>query len=166
MQETWVWSLGWDNPLEKGMVICSGIFAWRIPLEREVWWATVHGVSNSRTRLSDYTLFSVIYNVGLISGVQKRYSVIFSFSYSFQLWLQEVNMFSALCSKILFIHAIYNGLHPLVSDSESLPGAIILYYCEFLNCRRMVQGHHEESCQALKLSSVMCRRNGDNQWII
>ena len=31
MQETWVWSLGWEDPLEKGMVTHSSILAWRIP---------------------------------------------------------------------------------------------------------------------------------------
>ena len=31
MQETWVRSLGWDDPLEKGMVTHSSILAWRIP---------------------------------------------------------------------------------------------------------------------------------------
>ena len=30
MQETWVQSLGWADPLEKGMVIHSSILAWRI----------------------------------------------------------------------------------------------------------------------------------------
>ena len=25
MQETWVWSLGWENPLEKGMATYSNI---------------------------------------------------------------------------------------------------------------------------------------------
>ena len=30
-QETWVWSLGWDDPLEKGKAIHSSILAWRIP---------------------------------------------------------------------------------------------------------------------------------------
>ena len=29
MQETWVRSLGWEDPLEKGMAIHSGILAWR-----------------------------------------------------------------------------------------------------------------------------------------
>ena len=33
MQETWVQSLGWEDPLEKGMPIYSSIFAWRIPEE-------------------------------------------------------------------------------------------------------------------------------------
>ena len=31
MQETWVRSLGWEDPLEKGMATHSNILAWRIP---------------------------------------------------------------------------------------------------------------------------------------
>ena len=31
MQETWVQSLGWEDPLEKGTVTHSSILAWRIP---------------------------------------------------------------------------------------------------------------------------------------
>ena len=31
MQETWVRSLGWDDPLEEGMATHSSILAWRIP---------------------------------------------------------------------------------------------------------------------------------------
>ena len=31
MQETWVLSLGWENPLEKGKATHSSILAWRIP---------------------------------------------------------------------------------------------------------------------------------------
>ena len=31
MQETWVLSLGWDDPLEKGKATHSSILAWRIP---------------------------------------------------------------------------------------------------------------------------------------
>jgi len=30
MQETWVQSLGWEDPLEKGMATLSSILAWRI----------------------------------------------------------------------------------------------------------------------------------------
>ena len=31
MQGTWVWSLGWEDPLEKGMATHSSILAWRNP---------------------------------------------------------------------------------------------------------------------------------------
>ena len=34
-QETWVWSLGWEDPLEEGMAIHSSIFGWRIPWTEE-----------------------------------------------------------------------------------------------------------------------------------
>ena len=48
MWETWVWSLGWEDPLEKGKTTDSSILAWRIP------WITVHGIAKSRTWLSDF----------------------------------------------------------------------------------------------------------------
>ena len=53
MRETWVLSLGWGDPLEKGMATHSSILAWRIPMDRGAGWATVHGVSRSRTQLRD-----------------------------------------------------------------------------------------------------------------
>ena len=49
MQETWVQSLGWEDPLEKGTVTHSSILAWKIP-----WTIIVCGVTKSRLR--DLTL--------------------------------------------------------------------------------------------------------------
>ena len=48
MQETWVLSLVWEDPLEKEKGTYSSILAWRIP------WTEIHGVAKSRTRLSDF----------------------------------------------------------------------------------------------------------------
>ena len=45
MQETQVWSLGWEDPLEKGMTTHSSILAWRSPMDRGAWQAAVHGVA-------------------------------------------------------------------------------------------------------------------------
>ena len=48
--------LSWEDPLEEGMATHSSILAWRIPwTEEPAWWATVHGVSKSWTRLSTYS---------------------------------------------------------------------------------------------------------------
>ena len=49
MQETWVQSLGWEDPLEEDMATYSSILDWRIPMNRGAWWATVHGVTKSQT---------------------------------------------------------------------------------------------------------------------
>ena len=35
--------LGWEDPLEEGMATHSNIFAWRIPMDKGAWRATVHG---------------------------------------------------------------------------------------------------------------------------
>ena len=35
MQETWVQSLGWEDPLEKGTATHSSILTWRIPWTEE-----------------------------------------------------------------------------------------------------------------------------------
>ena len=53
MQETLVQSLGLQDPLEKGMETHSSILAWKIPMDKGAWQATVHGVTKSRTRPSD-----------------------------------------------------------------------------------------------------------------
>ena len=48
IQETWIWSLGWEDPLKEGMAIHSSILAWRIPMDRGAWQATVHGLQRVR----------------------------------------------------------------------------------------------------------------------
>ena len=53
MRETRVWSLGWEDLLEQGVVTHSSILAWRIPMDRGSWQATIHGVRKSQTQLSD-----------------------------------------------------------------------------------------------------------------
>ena len=51
MQETWVWSLGQEDPLEKGMATHSSILAWKIAWTKEL------GLLQSigQTWLSDFT---------------------------------------------------------------------------------------------------------------
>ena len=44
---------GQEDPLEKEMATHSSILTWRIPMDRGAWHATVYGVAESRTRLSD-----------------------------------------------------------------------------------------------------------------
>ena len=41
MLETWVQSLGWEDPLEEGMATHSSTLAWRIPMDRGAWRAIV-----------------------------------------------------------------------------------------------------------------------------
>ena len=57
MWETWVWSLGWEDSLEKGTSPHFSILAWRISIDREAWlqsmgsqrvrhkWATKHSTA-------------------------------------------------------------------------------------------------------------------------
>ena len=52
MSETWVQSLGLQDPLKKGKATHSSILAWRIP------WTMLHGVTKSWTQLSNFHLTS------------------------------------------------------------------------------------------------------------
>ena len=49
LRETWVQSLGWEDPWEKRTATQSSILAWRTPMDREAWQATVYGVAKSWT---------------------------------------------------------------------------------------------------------------------
>ena len=55
MWETWFPSLDWEAPLEKEMAPHSSTLAWKNPMDGRAWWATVHGITKSRTPLSNFT---------------------------------------------------------------------------------------------------------------
>ena len=60
VQETWVWSLGWEDPLENEMAAHSSILAWKNPMDGIPWTAEPGrlpsmGSAKSRTQLSDFT---------------------------------------------------------------------------------------------------------------
>ena len=59
MRESWVQSLGWDDPLEKGKSTHVSILAWRIP-----WTIQSMGVAKSQIRLSDFQ-FHYVYRCEL-----------------------------------------------------------------------------------------------------
>ena len=77
MQETWVWSLGWEDSLEKEKDTQSGILAWRIP------WTTAHGVTKSQTGLSDFHFHHLL--LRLFGGSNKTMFSIEKFSQTYKL---------------------------------------------------------------------------------
>ena len=52
--ETWLWSLGWEDPLEKGATTHSSILAWRIP-------QTVQSMGSQRVR-HDWATFTSLHH--------------------------------------------------------------------------------------------------------
>ena len=66
IQETQIWSLGREDPLEKGMATHSSNSCLENSLDRESWQATVHGVAKSRIRLSDFHSLSNSYYQRLV----------------------------------------------------------------------------------------------------
>ena len=56
MQDSWVRYLGWEDPLEESMATCSSILAWRIPMDKGAWRATVHRVTQSWTQLKQLSI--------------------------------------------------------------------------------------------------------------
>ena len=47
MQEMQVQFLGQEDPPEKEIATHTSILAWKIPMGRGAWWATVHGATKS-----------------------------------------------------------------------------------------------------------------------
>ena len=52
-QQMWVRFLGREDTLEEEMATHSSILTWRMSTDKGAWWATVHGVAKSQTRLGD-----------------------------------------------------------------------------------------------------------------
>ena len=78
MWETWVQSLGREDPLEKEMAIHSSTIAWKSPWTEEPGRLQSTG-SQSRTRLSDFTL--VIFIARSVSSLPLSFLFFFFLSF-------------------------------------------------------------------------------------
>ena len=105
MKETWVWSLGWDDPLGKKMATYSSTLAWEIPRTEEPGGlATVHRAAKNRTRLSDWLSLSFFqyiciyaFFVAVIANDTfkiKRFLFLLIF-YKFHLWKMNIGKISS-----------------------------------------------------------------------
>ena len=64
MQETWIQSLGQEDPQEKGMAIHTPVFLPKELHEQRAWRFTVHGVTKNQTRLTNTSLLSILGFIG------------------------------------------------------------------------------------------------------
>ena len=91
--ETWVQSLGWEDPLEEGMATHSSILAWRIPMDRGAWWVVAHGDHKEldmTERLSTQHISLPFFCPVSLSFVSCMYNFIFLFLQSENICLKTV----------------------------------------------------------------------------
>ena len=112
MWETWVWSLGWEDPLEKGTATHSSIPACRSP------WTIVHGIPKSWIWLSNFH-FHILWRPPLATSFPSLFLGLWSLKESTKLFLEEErfpmpNMFrkhQALRDKEAFYFSALWSLH-------------------------------------------------------
>ena len=78
MQETWVQSLSWEDPLEKEMATHSSTLAWRIPWREEP--GRLQSMGSQRDiRPSDFTFIKRLFSCSSLSAVRVVSSVYLRF---------------------------------------------------------------------------------------
>ena len=85
MQETWVWSLGWEDPREEGMATHANIRAWRIPGQRSLAGYSPWGHTESDTAQTAPVSWGSLYHAGhtdKISLTAKEVQIIDSYIFS------------------------------------------------------------------------------------
>ena len=135
MRETWVRSLDWEDPLEKGKAIHSSILAWRIP-----------GVTKSQTHLSNFHFMNLVtllhtsfcvdlsiplgvhLNVKLLSHVVTHFEELPN---SFPKWLHHCISPAAACEGSNF-----SSFSPMIVTARlfhcSCPGECVYNLCDIL----------------------------------
>ena len=76
IEETWVQSLGSEDPLEKGNDNPLQYSCLENPMDGEAWQATLHGVAESQTRLSDFTLLFSPFTFASIDRVSFKSTIL------------------------------------------------------------------------------------------
>ena len=93
MRETWVQSLGWEDPLEKGKATHSSIVAWRIP--RTVWSMGSHRVRHNRENFTSLTVqHSELYSIYCDKPYEKEHEKEYTCITESFCWTAEMNAMS------------------------------------------------------------------------
>ena len=101
---TQIWSQGWEDPLEEGMATHSRSLSWRIPMDREAWWATVRGVAKSRTGLKWLSTHAHTH----AQGLQTPWVFLLHTKVKKSIWLKVKVLATQSCSTLCDPH----GLQP------------------------------------------------------
>ena len=97
MQETWVWSLGLGNPLEKGMATHCSILAWRIPWREESGGLQPMGLQRIR---HDWATNTSTINIPLSGGTTVYLSIhlMKDVLVAFKFWQSWISCYKHLCA--------------------------------------------------------------------
>ena len=109
MQETWVWSLGWEDPLEKAMAPHSSTLAWKIPWTEDLgrlqsmglqrvghdwaaslsqWWHNAKLFPYKSVYLQTHSIFHLVLTAPL--NLEKQYRALLAEGSS-MIWFKGVN---------------------------------------------------------------------------
>ena len=116
-QETQVWSLGWEDPLEKGMATHSGILAWRIPLMEEPGGLPSMGSQSTGHGWATDTFTSVI-----ISWCQCWSPFVHMFSF--------IRLLSNLCAELSVCNQQHFWLLLVIAVSKGLGTLFLRLLCQ------------------------------------
>ena len=84
-QETWVWSLGWEDPLKEGMATHSSILAWRISWTEEP--GSLYSIGSQRVG-HDWNDLACTWGTNILVWPKKKKSL--SLVFVLSLWLEQV----------------------------------------------------------------------------
>ena len=124
MQETWVQSLGWEDPLGKGTATYSSILAWRIP------W-TIQSMGSRRVRHNRVT-FTFTFHCHSWKGIWERHHGMHSSSITgwfWHLWRGQVTSPS---------HKVANGRTSI--QTHNCMTLNLSYYVELPTCLNIIPG--------------------------
>ena len=109
-QETWVQSLGREDPLGEGIATHSSTLAWRIPMDRGGWWATIHRVTKRQTRWSDWALMHATQQATLTNTLIPYGLFITLLVYQTLCMFFSLNMYPS-ASHIIYHHLMSSQIH-------------------------------------------------------
>ena len=123
MWETWVQSPGWEDPLEKGMAIHSGILAWRMP------W-TVYSTGSQRI-VHDWMTCTVLHiYIYIYIHTHTRIHIFFFIFFSIMVYHRILNRVPCCLSIIMLCKINYRrmGIFMMLNLSKQVHGTFLFKF--------------------------------------